>query len=81
MLMTDCRFGPRDVIEPGISGELAPVNDVAALAQGIVELIAAPERRAALRLAGLKRVKHFAIDAMVHQYATLFEKFAAVPAR
>lgn len=81
VLMTDCKFGPRDVIEPGISGELVPVDDVAALARGIADLIAAPERRAAMRAAGLVRVQRFAIDAMVEQYAGLFEKFAPVPAR
>lgn len=81
LLMTDCKFGPRDVIEPGISGELVPVDDVDAMARGIADLIAAPERRAALREAGLARVQRFAIEAMVEQYAKLFEKFAPVPAR
>lgn len=81
LLMTDCKFGPRDVIEPGISGELVPVDDVDAMARGIADLIAAPERRAALREAGLARVQRFAIEAMVEQYAKLFEKFVPVPAR
>ncbi|MEY4671294.1 MAG: hypothetical protein RLZZ415_1173 [Pseudomonadota bacterium] len=81
LLMTDCKFGPRDVIEPGISGELVPVDDVAAMARSIAELIADPERRSALRQAGLNQVKRFAIDAMVEQYATLFEKFAPVATR
>ena len=81
VLMTDCKFGPRDVIEPGISGELVPVDDVAALARGMADLIAAPGRRAALRAAGLVRVQRFAIAAMVGQYASLFEKFGAVSAR
>ena len=81
LLMTDCKFGPRDVIEPGISGELVPVDDVDAMARSIADLIAAPERRAALREAGLARVQRFAIEAMVEQYAKLFEKFAPVPAR
>lgn len=81
LLMTDCKFGPRDVIEPGISGELVPVDDVDAMARSIADLIAAPERRAALREAGLARVQRFAIEAMVEQYAKLFEKLAPVPAR
>jgi glycosyltransferase involved in cell wall biosynthesis len=81
LLMTDCKFGPRDVIEPGISGELVPVDDVDAMARSIADLIAAPERRAALREAGLARVQRFAIEAMVEQYAKLFEKFAPLPAR
>jgi glycosyltransferase involved in cell wall biosynthesis len=81
LLLTDCKFGPRDVIEPGVSGELVPVDDVDALARSMADLIAAPERRAAMREAGFARVQRFAIGAMVEQYATLFEEFAPVPAR
>lgn len=81
LLLTDCKFGPRDVIEPGVSGELVPVDDVDALARGMADLIAAPERRAALREAGFARVQRFAIAEMVEQYATLFEEFAPVSAR
>ncbi|MEY4240161.1 MAG: hypothetical protein RL339_2762 [Pseudomonadota bacterium] len=81
LLLTDCKFGPRDVIEPGVSGELVPVDDVDALARGMADLIAAPERRAALRAAGFARVQRFAIGEMVEQYAALFEEFAPVPAR
>lgn len=80
LLLTDCKFGPRDVIEPGVSGELVPVDDIDALARGMAGLIAAPERRAALRAAGFARVERFAIGAMVDQYATLFEEFAPLAA-
>lgn len=81
LLMTDCKFGPRDVIEPGVSGELVPVDDPEAMAVKIAALLASPERRAALRAAGLERVKRFAIGAMVDQYAALFEKYGPVSAR
>ena len=81
LLMTDCKFGPRDVIEPGISGELVPVDDVAAMAARIAALLASPERREALRQAGFARVQRFAIATMVDQYADLFEKFATVAVR
>jgi hypothetical protein len=47
----------------------------------MADLIAAPERRAALREAGFARVQRFAIAEMVEQYATLFEEFAPVSAR
>ena len=74
LLLTDCSFGPRDVIEPGVSGELVPVDDEAALAAGIARLIADPQRRAAMREAGFARVKGFAIEAMVENYSSLFEE-------
>ncbi len=81
LLMTDCRFGARDVIEPGVSGELVPVDDAEAMARSMAELIASPTRRAALREAGIARVEQFAVGKMVEQYATLFEEFAPVAGR
>jgi glycosyltransferase involved in cell wall biosynthesis len=80
LLMTDCKFGARDVIEPGVSGELVPVDDVDALAAEMAALIASPERRESLRHGGLARVQNFAIDLMVEKYAALFEEFAPVAA-
>ncbi|HPZ46020.1 MAG TPA: glycosyltransferase [Novosphingobium sp.] len=81
VLMTDCSFGPRDVIEPGVSGELVPVDDEAALAAGIARLIADPQRRAAMREAGFARVRGFAIEAMVENYSSLFEELVPGAAR
>ncbi len=80
LLLSDCEFGPRDVIEPGVSGELVPVDDVDALATKMSELIADPARRAALAAAGSERVKCFDIDVMVNNYADLFEELALVGA-
>jgi glycosyltransferase involved in cell wall biosynthesis len=44
----DCPTGPAEVVEHGGSGLLVPAQDVAALADGIRELIAAPDRRRAM---------------------------------
>jgi len=81
LLLSDCRFGPRDVIEPGVSGELVPVDDVDALATKLAELIADPARRAAMAKAGAARVQQFDIDLMVEQYGVLFEEMAVRKAR
>lgn len=72
----DCRFGARDVVEPGRSGELVPVDDVEAFAATIRALLADPGRRSALAAAGRARVRRFAIGTMIEQYARLFEEFA-----
>lgn len=74
LLLTDCKFGPRDVIEPGVSGSLVSVDDVAALAAEIARLIANPAERARMAAAGLQRVDRFAIERMVAQYEDLFEE-------
>ncbi len=76
LLLSDCEFGPREVIEPGVSGELVPVDDIDALSAKMSELIADPEKRAALAKAGAERVKYFDINVMVEAYGTLFEELA-----
>lgn len=77
LLLADCKFGPRDVVEPGVSGAMVPVDDVSALATEIARLIASPEERARLSAAGRERVKNFAIERMLAQYGALFEELAA----
>lgn len=78
LLLTDCRFGARDIVEPGVTGELVPVNDEAALATEIAALLASPERRSALARAGREKVERFRLERMLEAYAALFdEQFAA----
>jgi glycosyltransferase involved in cell wall biosynthesis len=81
LVLSDCPFGPRDVIEPGVSGELVPVDDVDALADMLARLIADPARRAAMAKAGAERVKQFDIAPMIEQYGALFEELALRKAR
>ena len=81
LVLSDCKFGPRDVIEPGVSGELVPVDDVDALATKLAQLIANPERRAAMAEAGAERVQQFDIAPMVEHYGELFEELALRRAR
>lgn len=76
MILSDCSFGPRDVIDPGISGELVPVDDPATLAATMTALIADPARRAGLSAAGLVRVERFGISGTIERYANLFSEFA-----
>jgi glycosyltransferase involved in cell wall biosynthesis len=79
LLLTDCRYGPRDIVVPGESGELVPPDDAGALARMLSELIADPGRRKRMAEAGLQRVRRFALAETVEGYSRLFEEFVTVP--
>ena len=81
LLHSDCSFGPRDIVIPGETGELFPVDDIDALAERLSNLMADPDLRHRYAANGLIHVKRFAIDAMVDRYAQLFEEFAMQPPR
>lgn len=75
VLLTDCAYGPRDIIVPGESGELVAPDDADGLAEAMTSLIADPQRRARLAAAGRQRVQRFALDETVESYGRLFEEF------
>jgi L-malate glycosyltransferase len=67
--------GVPEVVENGVSGVLAPVNDVAALAAGLGELLRNVERRRALGRAAQVRAKEkFSAEAIVPQYEALYRR-------
>jgi glycosyltransferase involved in cell wall biosynthesis len=78
VLLSDCDFGPRDIVVPHESGELVAPEDPDALAAAMTALIADPRHRASLAHGGLQRVKRFAIAEMTEHYAKMFEDFAPV---
>lgn len=79
VLLSDCDFGPRDIVVPGESGELVVPDDPAALAAAMSALIADPGRRTRLGAAGRLRVERFAINAMNERYGRLLEELAPTP--
>jgi len=61
----DCK-GPRDIIEPGVSGYL--VDDIAAMAERIVAHFQRPDTHAAMRLAARQRAGHYSPQRIMGQY-------------
>lgn len=66
--------GLRDLIEPGVTGELVPSGDPDALASALVALLQAPERLLAMGAAGRERAAHHGAGRMVEGYVRMYEK-------
>ena len=71
VVSTDCRFGPREILEEGRWGELVPVGDAKTLAEAMARTLDTPPARRALR----ERAAHFDVEGAIDRYeALLFEQ-------
>lgn len=67
--------GNTDLVDRGVTGELVPAGDVAALAAGITRMAEDPGRAAALGAAGRRAVEdRFSLSAMVAAYEAVYER-------
>jgi glycosyltransferase involved in cell wall biosynthesis len=67
--------GCRDAIEPGVTGLLVPVRDAESLAQAIEQLLANPEQRTAMGLAGRKLAEaEFDVRAVVDKHLAIYQR-------
>lgn len=64
VVSTDCRSGPREILDGGKHGRLVPVGDADALAAAMVETLEQPVDRDALR----RRAADFSADAIAQRY-------------
>jgi glycosyltransferase involved in cell wall biosynthesis len=69
VVSTDCPSGPREILEGGRLGRLVPPADPAALAQAILEALAEPPDREALR----RRAESFRLDRAVALYREVMQ--------
>ena len=67
IVSTDCRSGPREILEGGRYGRLVPVGDSEALAAGILASLAEPHDREAL----IRRSHDFSIEKAADAYLKL----------
>lgn len=75
VVSTDCKSGPREILEDGQWGRLVPVGDVDALALAMREALEAPLPSDALR----QRASHFSTDSFVDAYYNLIRNCLARP--
>ena len=74
--------GPQEVIEPGRSGVLVPIENPQALAEGLVRTLGDAGLRTRLGSAARERVvESFSLASVLKQYATLYAKFLPKDAR
>ena len=70
--------GCRDAIEPGVTGLLVPVRDVAGLAYAIEQLLTHPEQRKAMGLAGRRLAEQeFDVHAVVDKHLAIYQRLLA----
>lgn len=67
VVSTDCPSGPREILDHGLFGRLTPIGDPPALAAAILETLAGPTDRDALR----RRSQTFSIDQAANGYRAL----------
>ena len=71
-LVTDCDFGPSEIVEHGHSGWVVPTGDLSAFRSAMEMMLTQPELAAAFSARGLRRVADFGVAAMVEDYTELF---------
>lgn len=70
--------GCRDAIEPGVTGLLVPVRDVAGLAQAIEQLLTHTDQRKAMGLAGRRLAEQeFDVHAVVDKHLAIYQRLLA----
>ncbi len=77
VVSTDCPVGPRVILEQGKYGRLVPVDDPAALAAAMREILTDPDLARAMAAKGLARAADYGISRTV---GLIGEQFAALAA-
>jgi glycosyltransferase involved in cell wall biosynthesis len=72
VISTDCTSGPRDIIEPGKSGVLVPIENENALFQMMKRLIDDHAFRKRLSEGGSRRVENFTVERALKNYENVF---------
>jgi glycosyltransferase involved in cell wall biosynthesis len=69
--------GIRELVEPGVTGELVPPGEPALLARALIELLESPARAATMGAAGAAAAEGARMDACVERYFELYERLLA----
>ena len=78
VISTDCRSGPREILQNGQCGILVPVNNETALADAITRLLKDREQREEFSKRGKERMKDFTVNEIVRQYEDVICEVASL---
>lgn len=82
VVVTDCDFGPKEIVRDGESGLVVPTDDMAALRDAIDRVTSSADVRARLVAGGNARADDFDVHTIVRRYEALFaELFESLPER
>ncbi len=70
----DCDYGPRHIIEDGVTGRLIPYNDDNAMVDAICELIDNQEKRLQMGKAALKASQRYTPENVMNKWIVLFDE-------
>lgn len=76
-VVTDCDFGPKEIIRNGESGLVIPTDDIDAMASAMDRVIEDKLLRERFRKNGLARSEDFRVERIVRKYEDLFRDVVA----
>jgi glycosyltransferase involved in cell wall biosynthesis len=76
VVVSDCSYGPKEIIRNGVDGLVFPVDDVKETTRAIDRVLGDPALAARLTAAGRERARDFDVPVIVRRYEALFEELA-----
>ncbi len=74
LVITDCDYGPREIIKSGVSGELVPVGDIEATVAAIVAVLGDRAKRARYIRNARESLEPYRIESVARAYAEFYER-------
>ena len=72
----DCPFGPREIIDDGVTGYLVPPGDEKTLVERICFLIENPDIRKRMSQSALKKAAQYSIERIMGEWVDLFNRLS-----
>ncbi len=73
-IVTDCDYGPREIIRDGIDGRLVPVAKPDEMADAIIDMLKNNAKRKMMAKQALKRAQDFDVSIVVKKYEALIDE-------